>query len=89
MMTDTTGTFKLSQVNLDLKKNGSTLRIPQMYFNALAVHHTASVYGSVDMNGSSDYLEIFVTTRRDGGGNSKVNGSSQVSFFGAYRLIGV
>jgi hypothetical protein len=89
MMSDTTGTFKLLQVNLDLKKNGSTLRSPQMYFNALATHYTASVYGSVDMNGSSDYLEIFVLTRRDGGGNSKVNGSNQSSFFGAYRLIGV
>jgi hypothetical protein len=88
-MSDTAGTFKLSQVNLDLRKNGSTLRINQMYFNALAVHYTASVYGSVDMNGSSDYLEIFVTTRHSTAGNSKVNGSSQASFFGAYKLIGV
>jgi hypothetical protein len=89
LMSDTAGTFALAQVNLDLRKNGSTLRINQMYFNALAVHFTASVYGSVDMNGSSDYLEIFVTTRHGTGGNSKVNGSDKASFFGAYRLIGV
>jgi hypothetical protein len=86
MMQDTLGTFNLLQINIDLRKNGSTFRRNQMYFNALAYAHTASVYGSIDMNGTTDYLEIFVTTRHNSSSSSKVSGDAQSSFFGAYRI---
>jgi len=85
-MIDTLGTYNLSQVNIDLRKNGSVIRNNQMYFNALAYTHTASIYGSIDMNGTTDYLEIFVLTRHNSSNDSKVRGANQASFFGAYRI---
>jgi hypothetical protein len=46
------------------------------------------------LNGTSDYLEIFVSITTDGGTNGKVGGYTNAgnfiaSTFGAYRLIGV
>jgi hypothetical protein len=89
MMTASTGTFNLSQLNIDIRKNGSTLRCNQNYYNTTINKLTSAVYGSVNMNGSSDYLEIFVTTRSATAANSNVDNTDQACFFGAYRLIGV
>jgi hypothetical protein len=41
----------------------------------------------VEMNGSSDYLEIFILVDTNNSGTSTLtNGSTEHSFFGAYRI---
>ena len=84
-----TGTFNISQVNIDLRKNGSTLRLISFYYNALAVTFPLFVSGSIDMNGTTDYLEIFVTFRSSNSAATAAYSDSQTTYFGAYRLIGV
>jgi hypothetical protein len=59
-----------------------------MYNNTTAVHLSNYIYGSIDMNGTTDYLEIFFLSRSATGGTSQIR-TGQACFFGAYKLIGV
>jgi len=83
-----TGTFNISQFNLDLRKNGSTLRLIGSYYNALSLMFPSFVSGSVDMNGTTDYLEIFATFRSSNSAATAAYADSQTTYFGAYKLIG-
>jgi hypothetical protein len=81
-----TGTFNISQFNLDLRKNGSTLRLIGSYFNALALNFPLFVCGSIDMNGTTDYLEIFASFRSSNSAATAAYADSQTTYFGAYRI---
>ena len=53
---------------------------------------SVSNYATIDMNGSSDYVELFAFGKTaSGGGTLGVEGdsSSHPTLFGAYKLIGV
>jgi hypothetical protein len=43
----------------------------------------------VDMNGSSDYLELFAELDSNDGGSANVQGANRKTGFGAFKLIGV
>tara|TARA_R110001592_G_scaffold111079_1_gene307891 strand:- start:195 stop:761 length:567 start_codon:yes stop_codon:yes gene_type:complete len=43
------------------------------------------VSGIIDMNGSSDYVELLV--RHDGGGSKNLWNSGQLNFFGGFRVL--
>ena len=88
-ITASTVTMNISQFVIEIRKNGSTLRELQMYNNTTAVHLSNYIYGSVTMNGTTDYVEVFMLTRSATGNASTVNFAAQGCFFGAYRLIGV
>ena len=77
-----------------LKKNGSTISYSVMNFHSSlsddaeggTINHTSIV----DMNGSSDYLEVFqLNDLVSGSGTSEVTGSSidAPTIFGAYKLF--
>ena len=86
MMKSSTGTDNIRQINIDIRKNGSTLRLTQYYSQNQFYNFTAFVQGSISMNGSTDYLEVFVTTRSATGVTSNVEFSPQPSYFGGYRI---
>jgi len=72
--------------NLKIYKNGSALPEQQYNYQAsggnLSTHFIAVV---CDMNGSSDYVEVYM--KADSNGSTPVVGNG--SSFGAYKLIGV
>jgi hypothetical protein len=70
---------------IQLRKNGSAIfdmTYNNVYYNGMAL------YGIVDMNGSSDYLELFV--EQASGGTLTISGSDatrHLTKFGAYKII--
>jgi hypothetical protein len=84
---DTNNTNQVSVVYI--YKNGSRQQSNRLYFPqnpAQAMYVTIS--GIYDMNGSSDYLEIYGESTGDAGDFIVVN-SNKNNLFGAYKLIGV
>ena len=79
----------LEQSQLQLYKNGSKYAQTQMNYNNNQPENVAAhIDNIVDMNGSSDYLEIFIYID-DGSGSPQVRGSSSFVWtsFGAYKII--
>jgi len=80
----------LAVANMMIFKNGSNYLENQQYFVTSYIRQSFLVLNTtIDMNGSSDYLEVFayfdiVST---GSGNPRITGSSTGgSVFGAYRI---
>jgi len=79
----------LEFIRLDIYKNGSTYKNTATEFGTTNDIDNASltITGVVDMNGTTDYLEVFGMLRSsvqptiDGSGNKETS-------FGAYRIIG-
>lgn len=46
-------------------------------------------FAILDLNGTSDYVEIFFYVDTDSGTDAKISGGLESNTFGAYRLIGV
>ena len=71
-------------------KNGSNIRQHENWFTTNAVRRfNVSIGCVIDMNGSSDYLEIF-TLVNDTTGNPQLNATAPLNnLFGAYKLIGI
>tara|TARA_R110002012_G_scaffold291134_2_gene485435 strand:+ start:1375 stop:1926 length:552 start_codon:yes stop_codon:yes gene_type:complete len=75
-------------VGLMVHKNGSRVD----YFGINFRHNyvrTVEISGStvVDMNGSSDYVELFVFADTDQNSPTIIGGTNQKCFFGGYKLI--
>tara|TARA_R100000329_G_scaffold30986_2_gene28642 strand:- start:1143 stop:1670 length:528 start_codon:yes stop_codon:yes gene_type:complete len=68
-------------------KNGSDLRNHEINFNNnYARRFNLSVSCVIDMNGTTDYLEIYVLVN-DTSGNPQLNATPQINnLFGAYRI---
>jgi len=87
---DPVATAGLVSVSLFIYKNGSEFRTHELNFNSNYTRRfSAAISCVIDMNGSSDYLEIFVYVN-DTSGNPQLNATSTLNnLFGAYKLIGV
>jgi hypothetical protein len=83
------GVDDLYKLQNQINKNGSIIaHIGQTSFDVRNGKGTdAGIYSSgiVDMNGSSDYLEVFAQIDSVSGSDSAVKNSG--TFFGAYRII--
>ena len=82
-------TSNLNSNRAILKKNGTTVKYAINDFrNNPAKTNNVMVTAVVDMNGSSDYLELFALIEHVSSGSVHVTGSSDnYSNFGAYRII--
>ena len=87
--TDTIAGANLDQVRIFIYKNGSSISIANLDArgNTLGSYYTCNDSTVVDMNGSSDYLEIFARID-DTSGDPDINGDSseRLTSFGAYRI---
>jgi hypothetical protein len=84
-------TNDLQEVLMQVKKNGTVYIYNNFSFYNTYPAHNFGIHaiGDIDMNGSSDYVEVFGYTNTDSG-TPIFSGSSQFkTYFGAYRLIGV
>ena len=83
-------TYKLNSANVAIYKNGSAYRYTNITVNGADRLNEATTIASatIDMNGSSDYLEPYarvnVTT-----GTGSIDARQANGGFGAYKLIGV
>tara|TARA_A100001201_G_scaffold137352_1_gene127174 strand:+ start:361 stop:921 length:561 start_codon:yes stop_codon:yes gene_type:complete len=87
---DTTGTNKTDQVQLYIRKNGSTAAFifDYPYTAAEANNIGLTLNTTLDMNGTTDYVEVAAYIDVVSGFNARVGGASTYSrsAFGAYRI---
>jgi hypothetical protein len=86
------GAGQLQMAALFLYKNGSNIAVARTNFdNTMGEGATPVINTVVDMNGSSDYLEVFAQGDSNDGGTVNLQGNSteRSTNFGAYKLIGV
>jgi hypothetical protein len=85
--TDPVGTAQLANSSINIYKNGSVIRRHETNFNNnYARRFHTSINCVIDMNGSSDYLEIFAYVN-DTSGNPQLNATAPINnLFGAYRI---
>jgi len=83
------GTNSVNTALMRMYKNGTQIARNIWYNGNEWVRYTSvTVQQIVDMNGSSDYIEIYAQ-QDTGGANWEIHGNSIAStFFGAYKLIG-
>src|SRR6056300_424845 len=89
MRGDAESATDLEFIRLDIYKNGSTYKNTAIEFGATNDIDNASltITAVVDMNGSTDYLEIFGMLRSSV--QPTINGDgNKPTTFGAYRIIG-
>ena len=84
-----TDTSKLKESRAMIYKNGSRYRTstsdPRDNYG---YHYNNYVAAVVDMNGSSDYVELYGLTNKEGGTDCKITKSHEDStYFGAYRIL--
>ena len=87
-----TGATLLRQCTAYIYKNGSVVGACQNNFIDNQIKQfTATVSTVIDMNGSSDYIELFGYFDADGSATGSIEGhaSQRRTMFGAYRLLGV
>jgi len=81
---------KMRQAICLLFKNGSELVRANLNFDesssAEGEGGSITINTIVDMNGSSDYLELFAELDSNDGGSANVQGGNRKSAFGAFRL---
>ena len=84
---DPLATAGLAGAAIYIYKNGVAIRDHETNFNNNYVRRfNVSIGCVIDMNGSSDYLEIFVNVN-DTSGNPQLNATAPLNnFFGAYRI---
>ena len=88
------GTGNLTRVTLSIYKNGSSYKRNDLFMNtsgsndALTLYHP-NILGIVDMNGSSDYVELYGRLRTvNGSGISFIGGTAGAdTYFGGYKII--
>jgi hypothetical protein len=84
-----TGDYNLYSVRLYIYKNGSAYMFTGSVFNtSTALERATSISNTIDMNGTSDYLEIFGYVEAHGGSGEKFECNDKGTYFGAYRVIG-
>ena len=84
-----TDTSKLKESRAMIYKNGSRYRTstsdPRDNYG---YHYNNYVAGIVDMNGSSDYVELYGLTNKEGGTDCKITpGHEDSTYFGAFRIL--
>ncbi len=81
------------QIIIEIHKNGSVLKRANLNFDESSTEEgeggSVIINTVVDMNGSSDYLELFGEVDTNDGGICKAKGTERRSGFGAFKLIGV
>lgn len=81
------------QVLCLLFKNGSELVRANLNFDESSTEEgeggSVTINTIVDMNGSSDYLELYAELDSNDGGAANIQGGNRKSAFGAFKLIGV
>ena len=87
---DTQAGANMDQISVDIYKNGASISTSKLDArgNTLGSFVTVNTTIAVDMNGSSDYLEVFGKIE-DSSGNPDFRGASgdQGTNFGAYRIL--
>ena len=89
------GAGAMRQAICYIYKNGSKLLTAKLNFDRSTTSEgeggTPVCNGIIDMNGSSDYIELFAELDSNDGGTANVQGNSteRQSNFGAYKLIGI
>ena len=75
---------------LAIRKNGGSLTQGVIDNRNVSNGYVAGQYCGlvVDMNGSSDYLEVFGHIDNSNSASMQFQGSEQENFFGAYKIIG-
>jgi hypothetical protein len=78
----------LDRVGVKIYKNGSEWRNSFMDSGSTSTAHieTEQVLAILDMNGSSDYVEIFGFVDADDGSGAELNDGVKGCYFGAYRI---
>jgi len=86
------GTGNLTRVTLSIYKNGSSYKRNDFFMNTssqdMTLYHP-NILGIVDMNGSSDYVELYGRLRTyNGSGLSFIGGTNGAdTYFGGYKII--
>lgn len=79
---------QLEGCDVVIYKNGSSYREERINFSDNDTRlASVSVTAVVDMNGSSDYLELFCRVN-DTSGTPVIDSGTKSTYFGAYRIIG-
>ena len=77
---------QLEEIRGNIYKNGSSVRSNVINFSDNDVRlATVSTQAVVDMNGSTDYIEIYIRVN-DTSGSPQVYGLNNETYFGAYRI---
>ena len=83
-------TNKLYSTQVSIRKNGTSLKKIDNLFDYSGSSgidlFTGYSFGIIDMNGSSDYLEVYAKGNGDQNGNFRGSSSQDFTYFGAYRL---
>ena len=84
------GAGELRQAIIEIHKNGSVLKRANLNFDesssAEGEGGSVIINTIVDMNGSSDYIELFGEVDTNDGGSCNAQGTERRSGFGAYRI---
>ena len=71
-----------------LKKNGTTFKTSMTDArNSLGLEYGVFISGVADMNGSSDYVELFGQVETSDGSGQAFVGGNEKNYFGAYKII--
>ena len=87
---DTGNADQVKYAEVHIYKNGSIYKdgVQMGNYNTQTFRNMMlAVSATVDMNGSSDYVELYATRHTASG--TDVNGGSRYTYFGGYKLIGV
>jgi len=77
---------QLVRLQIFIQKNGSTFSyLSQLQDGTSVRQDTSSVVGVVEMNGTTDYLEVFVQVD-DSSGSPQLESTNGSTYFGAYRI---
>ena len=81
--------YKIYVANIYIYKNGSVYcNTNTASNNNTILAHPITINATIDMNGSSDYVEIFGFIASHGGSGQRFESSDKNSYFGAYKIIG-
>ena len=81
-------TEQLKRFSLYIYKNGSIYKYHSNYFTNNEAYISHIYTGAViAMNGSSDYVELYIKLEYESTGGLQVTGGNSESFFGAYKII--
>ena len=77
----------ITLANIVLRKNGTNIRLAELHPHTSGAVREVSLYASliIDMNGTTDYLEVFGYAEI-GGGSSRFESNDRSCYFGAYRI---
>ena len=80
---------ELSQTLLEIRKNGTTVQAGELNITNASGYRTGITSENiVDLNGSSDYVDMFATGNIGGGTVTLKADTNTKTSFGAYKLIG-